>query len=505
MSEKTYIAIDLKSFYASVECIERKLDPMTTNLVVADMSRTEKTIGLAVSPSLKSFGIPGRPRLFEVVQKVKEVNNERKLKAGKLTGESYNINELNANPSLAVSYIVAPPRMAYYMEYSTRIYQVYLKHVAPEDIHVYSIDEVFIDATGYLKSRAMTGHEFARMLIRDVLTTTGITATVGIGTNLYLAKVAMDIMAKKMPADEDGVRIAELDEISYRKELWNHRPLTDFWRVGKGYEKTLEANGMYTMGDVARCSIGGMFERRNEALLYKLFGVNAELLIDHAWGYEPCTIEAIKSYKPETKSLTSGQVLHCPYEFEKAKLVIREMADLLSLDLVEKGLVTNQIVLTVGYDIENLTDPKISKLYKGEVTTDHYGRRVPKHSLGTANFKYTSSTKRIVQEVSDLFDRIVNPDLLIRRMNISVNRLILESDVKDTSSVSEQLSIFVDYEEEERKRAEEDAALKREKQMQTAIIDIKKRYGKNAILKGMNLEDGATAKDRNSQIGGHKA
>lgn len=315
----------------------------------------------------------------------------------------------------------------------------------------------------------------------------------------------MDIMAKKMPADADGVRIAELDEITYRKELWDHRPLTDFWRVGKGYARTLEANGMFTMGDVARCSIGGMFERRNEALLYKLFGVNAELLIDHAWGYEPCTIEAIKSYKPETKSLTSGQVLHCPYEFEKAKLVIREMADLLSLDLVEKGLVTDQIVLTIGYDIENLTDPKISKLYKGEVTTDHYGRKVPKHSQGTANFKYSSSTKRIVQEVSDLFDRIVNPDLLIRRMNISVNRLILESEVKDTSSGSEQLSIFVDYEEEERKRAEEDAALKREKQMQTAIIDIKKRYGKNAILKGMNLEEGATAKDRNSQIGGHKA
>ena len=504
-SDKVYIAIDLKSFYASVECIERKLNPMTTNLVVADMSRTEKTIGLAVSPSLKSFGIPGRPRLFEVVQKVKEVNNERRRKAGKLVGESYNINELNENPSLAVGYIVAPPRMAHYMDYSTRIYQVYLKHVAPEDIHVYSIDEVFIDATGYLKARGMNGHEFAQMLIRDVLATTGITATAGIGTNLYLAKVAMDIKAKKMPADEDGVRIAELDEIAYRKELWDHRPLTDFWRVGKGYERTLEANGMYTMGDVARCSIGGMFDRLNEALLYKLFGVNAELLIDHAWGYEPCTIEAIKSYKPETKSLTSGQVLHYPYEFEKAKLVIREMADLLSLDLVEKGLVTDQIVLTIGYDIENLTDPKISKLYKGEVTTDHYGRKVPKHSQGTANFKYTSSTKRIVQEVSDLFDRIVNPDLLIRRMNISVNRLILESEVKDTSSGSEQLSIFVDYEEEERKRAEEDAALKREKQMQTAIIDIKKRYGKNAILKGMNLEEGATAKDRNSQIGGHKA
>jgi len=504
-SDKVYIAIDLKSFYASVECIERKLNPMTTNLVVADMSRTEKTIGLAVSPSLKSFGIPGRPRLFEVVQKVKEVNNERRRKAGKLVGESYNINELNENPSLAVGYIVAPPRMAHYMDYSTRIYQVYLKHVAPEDIHVYSIDEVFIDATGYLKTRGMNGHEFARMLIRDVLATTEITATAGIGTNLYLAKIAMDIKAKKMPADEDGVRIAELDEISYRKELWDHQPLTDFWRVGKGYARSLEANGMYTMGDVARCSIGGMFERRNEALLYKLFGVNAELLIDHAWGYEPCTIDIIKSYKPETKSLTSGQVLHCPYEFEKAKLVIREMADLLSLDLVEKGLVTNQVVITVGYDIENLTDPKRSKLYKGEITTDHYGRKTPKHSLGTANFAYTSSTKRIVQEVSDLFDRIVNPDLLIRRMNISVNRLIAEGEVKEEASGSEQLSIFVDYGEEERKRAEEKATLEKEKQMQTAIIDIKKRYGKNAILKGMNLEEGATAKDRNSQIGGHKA
>ena len=453
-SDKVYIAIDLKSFYASVECIERKLNPMTTNLVVADMSRTEKTIGLAVSPSLKSFGIPGRPRLFEVVQKVKEVNNERRRKAGKLVGESYNINELNENPSLAVSYIVAPPRMAHYMDYSTRIYQVYLKHVAPEDIHVYSIDEVFIDATGYLKTRGMNGYEFARMLIRDVLATTGITATAGIGTNLYLAKVAMDIKAKKMPADEDGVRIAELDEISYRKELWDHRPLTDFWRVGKGYARSLEANGMYTMGDVARCSIGGMFERRNEALLYKLFGVNAELLIDHAWGYEPCTIDIIKSYKPETKSLTSGQALHCPYEFEKAKLVIREMADLLSLDLVEKGLVTNQVVITVGYDIENLTDPKRSNLYKGEITTDHYGRKTPKDSLGTANFAYTSSTKRIDQEVSDLFDRIVNPDLLIRRMNISVNRLISEGEVKEEASDSEQLSIFVDYEEEDRRESD---------------------------------------------------
>jgi DNA polymerase V len=342
------------------------------------------------------------------------------------------------------------------------------------------------------------------MLIKDVLTTTGITATAGIGTNLYLAKIAMDIKAKKMPADEDGVRIAELDEMSYRKELWEHRPLTDFWRVGKGYARSLEANGMFTMGDVARCSIGGMFERRNEALLYKLFGVNAELLIDHAWGYEPCTIAEIKAYKPETKSLNSGQVLHCPYDAEKAKLVIREMADLLSLDIVEKGLVTNQIVLTIGYDIENLTDPKRSALYWGEVTTDHYGRKIPKHSQGTENFKYTSSTKRIVQAVSDLYDRIVNPNLLIRRMYISVNNLVMEGDVKDTAA-SEQLSFFVDYEKLERERVEESAALEKEKQMQTTIIDIKRKYGKNAILKGMNLEEGATAKDRNAQIGGHKA
>ena len=506
-NEKTYIAIDLKSFYASVECIERKLDPLTTNLLVADVGRTEKTICLAVSPSLKSYGIGGRARLFEALQALKVANEKRRQLAPnkRFTGKSCNAIELRDNPTLEIDFIAAPPRMAHYMEYSTRIYQVYLKHVAPEDIHVYSIDEVFIDATAYLKTRGMTGHEFARMLITDVLKTTGITATAGIGTNLYLAKIAMDIKAKKMPADKDGVRIAELDEMSYRRELWDHRPLTDFWRVGKGYARSLEANGMFTMGDVARCSIGGMFERRNEALLYKLFGVNAELLIDHAWGYEPCTIAEIKAYKPETKSLSSGQVLHCPYDSEKAKLVIREMADLLSLDIVEKGLVTNQIVLTIGYDIENLTDPKISKLYKGEVTTDHYGRKIPKHSQGTENFKYTSSTKRIVQAVSDLFDRIVNPNLLIRRMNISVNNLIDEGKAEDTSGATEQLSIFVDYEKLEQERAEEKAALERERQMQTAIIDIKRKFGKNAILKGMNLEEGATAKDRNAQIGGHKA
>ena len=506
MSEKTYIAIDLKSFYASVECIERNLDPMTTNLVVADEGRTEKTIGLAVSPSLKSFGIPGRPRLFEVVQKVRDANYERRRRAGRLVGESYDINELNANPSLAVSYIVAPPRMAYYMDYSAQIYQVYLRHVAPEDIHVYSIDEVFIDATSYLKTRKMTGREFARMLIKDVLSTTGITATAGIGTNLYLCKVAMDIVAKHVEADEDGVRIAELDEMSYRKLLWNHRPLTDFWRVGKGYQNTLEANGLYTMGDIARCSVGNPYGRYNEGLLYKLFGVNAELLIDHAWGWEPCTIEHIKAYKPQSNSLGSGQVLHCPYDFEKAKLITREMTDLLVLDLVEKGLVTDQLVLTVGYDIENLTDPKINKLYNGPVTTDYYGRKVPKHAHGTANLeKYTSSTKAIIAAMDELYERIVDPNLLVRRINIVANRLKDENEVKSQPMAAEQLSIFDDFEALDRERAEEEASLQKEKQMQSAIIDIKKKFGKNAILRGMNLEEGATAKDRNAQIGGHKA
>ena len=506
-SEKTYIAIDLKSFYASVECIERGLDPMTTNLLVADVNRTEKTICLAVSPSLKSYGIGGRARLFEALQALRDANERRRqlAPAKRFTGKSYRAEELRDNPALEIDFIAAPPRMAHYMEYSTRIYKVYLKHVAPEDIHVYSIDEVFIDATSYLKSKGMTGHEFALMLIKDVLATTGITATAGIGTNLYLAKIAMDIKAKKMPADKDGVRIAELDEMSYRRELWDHRPLTDFWRVGAGYARSLEANGMFTMGDVARCSVGGTFDRQNEALLYKLFGVNAELLIDHAWGYEPCTIAEIKAYKPETKSLSSGQVLHCPYDAQKAKLVIREMADLLSLDLVDKGLVTDQIVLTVGYDIENLKSPDISRGYRGEITTDRYGRKIPKHAQGTENFKYTSSTKRIVKAVSDLYDRIVDPKLLIRRMNISVNHLIEENSAGSVTGETEQLSFFVDYEKLERERAEEKAALKKEKQMQTAIIDIKKRFGKNAILKGMNLEEGATAKDRNAQIGGHKA
>ena len=503
MKERSYIAIDLKSFYASVECMQRGLDPMTTNLVVADKSRTEKTICLAVSPSLKSYGVPGRPRLFEVVQKIKAVNNQRKWKAPKktLVGESYNNTELQARPELAVSYIVAPPQMAKYMEVSTQIYNVYLKYISPEDIHVYSIDEVFIDATHYLGTYKCTAHELAIRMIRDVLATTGITATAGIGTNMFLCKVAMDIVAKKMPADKDGVRIAELDETSFRQQLWNHRPLTDFWRVGKGYAKKLEENGMFTLGDIALESM----TERGEDRLYKLFGVNAELLIDHAWGWEPCTIEEIKKYKPSTNSLGSGQVLHCPYDNEKARLIVHEMTDLLVLDLVEKHLVTDQLVLTVGYDIENLTDPKISKYYTGPVTTDHYGRQIPKHAHGTVNLdRQTSSTRIIVEAMLGLFDRIVDKKLLVRRVNVSANRVVSESSV-DTSAPMEQLDLFTDYEELERKKKAEQAALEREKKAQKAIIELRKKYGKNAVLKGMNLQEGATTKDRNEQVGGHKA
>jgi DNA polymerase V len=502
MEQRTYIAIDLKSFYASVECRERNLDPLTTNLVVADASRTEKTIGLAVSPSLKSFGIGGRPRLFEVIQKVNEVNAERRMKAGRLVGESYDYLELRKNPKLAVSYIVAPPRMAYYMEYSTRIYQVYLKYIAPEDIHVYSIDEVFMDVTNYLQTYKMTPKELAMTIIKDVLKTTGITATAGIGANMFLCKVAMDIVAKKMPADENGVRIAELDEMSYRKTLWSHRPLTDFWRVGQGTQKKLEAVGIYTMGDIAKCSIGetGYYK---EELLYKLFGKNAELLIDHAWGYEPCTIAEVKKYKPSTNSLSSGQVLHCPYDAKKAKLVTREMADLLVLDIVEKGLLTDQIVLTIGYDIENLTDGNRKRAYKGEITYDHYGRAVPKHAHGTHNLpKHSSSTKEILKAVSELFDKIVNPSLLIRRINIAFCRVMDEESARNARPV-EQIDIFSIL--EDKPSNNEDEFLKREKKMQLALLDIKGRFGKNAVVRGMNLEEGATAIDRNGQIGGHKA
>jgi len=505
MEQKQYVCIDLKSFYASVECIERGLDPMTTNLVVADVSRTEKTICLAVTPSLKAHGISGRARLFEVIQQLKVVNSRRQQNAPgrKLTGSSWNDVELRQDLSLAVDYIAAPPQMAHYMKVSTQIYQVYLKYIAPEDIHVYSIDEVFIDLTSYLKPSGLTARQFTSMMIADVLKTTGITAAAGIGTNLYLAKIAMDIEAKHAEPDENGVRIAELDEMTYKQKLWSHRPLTDFWRVGHGYAKKLEENGLYTMGDIARCSLGKDGAYYNEDLLYKLFGVNAELLIDHAWGYEPCTIAEIKAYKPETNSIGSGQVLQSSYTFEKAKLVVKEMTDLLVLDLVDKNLVTDQMVLTIGYDVENLQG---KSSYKGEVTTDHYGRKIPKHAHGTANLdRQTSSTKLIMDAVMELYDRIVNPDLLVRRINLTACKVVDESEAKQYSVAGEQLDIFTDYAELERKRAEEKAALEREKNMQKAVLELKKKYGKNIILKGMNLEEDATARERNAQIGGHKA
>ena len=501
MNNKTYIAIDLKSFYASVEAMERGMDPMTTNLLVADLSRTEKTICLAVSPSLKAYGISGRARMFEAIQQVKNANAERLRKAPgrKFSGSSFDDNELKANPNLSIDYVVAVPRMALYIEYSTRIYDVYLKYVAPEDIHVYSIDEVFIDATAYLKTLNMSAHDFTRMLIKDVLATTGVTATAGIGTNLYLCKVAMDITAKHIPADKDGVRIAELDEMSYRRLLWDHKPLTDFWRVGKGISKKLEQNYMFTMGDVARCSV------YNEDLLYKLFGINAELLIDHAWGWEPCTIADIKAYKPTTNCLSSGQVLHCPYDFEKAKIVLKEMLEALSLDLVEKKLVTDQIVLTIGYDIENLTDAKRRESFKGEIKTDFYGRQIPKHARGTANLgRKTASTRLMTDAVVKAYEENVDKNLLIRRINITANRVVPEETLSQTPAPY-QLSLFEDYEETEKQKAKEDAELEKERRIQETLIGIKNKFGKNAILKGLNLQEGATAKDRNEQIGGHKA
>lgn len=502
--EKSYIAIDLKSFYASVECTERGLDPMTTNLVVADPSRTEKTICLAVSPSLKTYGIPGRPRLFEVVQKVRETNALRQLSApgGKFTGSSFDFKQLQTSPELAVDYLVAPPQMAHYMEISARIYQIYLKYIAPEDIHVYSIDEVFLDVTAYLKTYGLSPRELAMKMILDVLHTTGITATAGIGPNLYLCKIALDIEAKHIPPDQNGVRIAELDEMSYRRKLWSHRPLTDFWRVGAGIAKKLESYGMYTMGDVARCSLGRQNDFLNEDLLYRLFGVNAELLIDHAWGWEPCTMADIKAYKPESSSVGSGQVLQCPYPFEKARLAAHEMADLLSLDLVDKGLAADQIVLTVGYDMENLKNGNRS--YSGETTTDRYGRKIPKHAHGTANLdRYTSSSRLIIQAALELFDRIVNPDLLVRRLYLTANHVLAEKDVPENSS-GQQLSLF-SYAENQAQQEAREAELLREKKMQEAVLEIKRKFGKNAILKGMNLVEGATAKDRNGRIGGHKA
>ena len=500
--EKCYIAIDLKSFYASQECIERGLDPMTTNLVVADASRTEKTICLAVSPSLKAYGVSGRARLFEAIQKISEVNALRREKAPKrqFTGKSSNDIALKNDPSLEIDFIIAPPRMGHYMECSSRIYGIYLQFVAPEDIHVYSIDEVFIDATPYLKTYNLTPRQFAQKLIMAVLDVTGITATAGIGTNLFLAKVAMDIVAKKLPADEHGVRIAQLNEKTYRQTLWNHRPLTDFWRVGPGYTRKLERNGLFTMGDIARCSLGKETDFHNEALLHRLFGVNAELLIDHAWGYEPCTIADIKAYKPSTNCICSGQVLHCPYDCEKAKLIVREMTDLLVLDLVDKGLVTDQMVLTIGYDRENLSDPEAVKAYKGAIATDHYGRKIPKHSHGTANLhRKSSSTRLITDAVMKLFDEIIDPTLLVRRINLTAAHVLPEHLVQPETEMT-QLDLFVDQTD----MAEEET-LAREKSRQKAVLHIQKKYGKNAIVKGMNLQEGATTMDRNRQIGGHKA
>ncbi len=499
--QRTYIAIDLKSFYASVECIDRGLDPMSTHLVVADASRTEKTICLAVSPSLKTYGISGRARLFEVVQRIKQVNDERKWKCRNytFTGKSVFAKELMEHPDWQVDYIAAPPQMAHYIECSTRIYNIYLKYIAAEDIHVYSIDEVFMDVTNYLESYRMSAHNLAMTIIRDVLKQTGITATAGIGTNMYLCKVAMDIVAKKMPADEDGVRIAELDEYNYRKQLWNHRPLTDFWRVGKGIAQKLEEYGIYTMGQIARCSL------RNEALLYRLFGVNAELLIDHAWGWEPCTIDLVKAYRPESNSLSSGQVLNEPYTFKKARVVAHEMADAVALDLVDKRLVTDQIVLTVGYDIESLTNPAICSLYCGEVATDYYGRKVPKHAHGTANLDgYSSSAQAIIRAVLSLYDRIVNPNLLVRRLTLSINHVIPENQIPKRDKTV-QLDLFTDYETKAKEEQEKKTAMEKERKMQETILGIKKKFGKNAILKGVNFEEGATAKERNKQIGGHKA
>ena len=519
--KRTYIAIDLKSFYASVECAERRLDPLRTNLVVADAGRTEKTICLAVSPSLKAHGIPGRARLFEVIQKVREVNAVRLNEAIRqhkavhtkdacgrkkyeFSSASFDADALAADPSLELSYITAPPRMALYMQYSTRIYQIYLKYIAPEDIHVYSIDEVFMDVTGYLDTYGMSAYELAMAMIREVLYETGITATAGIAPNLYLCKVAMDIVAKHVPAGRDGVRIAEIDEMSYRRLLWSHRPLTDFWRVGRGYAEKLEAQGLYTMGDIARCSLGKATDYYNEDLLYRLFGVNAELLIDHAWGWEPVTIDQIKAYKPESSSIGSGQVMQCPYEWSKARIIVREMTDLLVLDLVDKGLVTNQMVLTVGYDRESLTGARAGS-YHGEVKLDHYGRKVPKHAHGTANLDgYTNSTKEIVDAVLALYDRITDPKLLVRRVNVVAAYVTNEKSVRNGTAY-EQIDLFTDQAALQKQRAEAAAKREKEKSRQKAILRIQKKYGKNAVLKGTNFEEGATTRERNHQIGGHKA
>jgi len=488
---RQYIAIDLKSFYASVECRELGLDPLTTNLVVADVSRTEKTICLAVSPSLKAYGISGRARLFEVIQRVGEVNRARLRRAGAFSGKSCDAAALAADPALELDYIAAVPRMSLYMEYSTRIYQIYLRYIAPEDIHVYSIDEVFIDATEYLATYQLTAHELAIRMVREVLRETGITATAGIGTNLYLAKIAMDVMAKKAQPDADGVRLAQLDEMSYRRQLWGHRPLTDFWRVGRGTAKRLESAGMYTMGDVARCSV------EDEEILYRMFGVNAELLIDHAWGWEPCTIDLVKAYVPDEKSFSYGQVLMEPYDFSKARVIVHEMADAAALALVEKRMCAEQVVLTISY--ESLD--RQQKNYQGEVTVNRYGRKVPKHAHGTQNLGGpTSAGSRIVNAALQIYDRTVDPSLLIRFVSLALAHV--SSEKQETGQDKwEQLSLFTN--EEDREKQEE--KLEKERQLQETMITIKKKYGKNAILKGVNFEEGATGRERNRQVGGHKA
>ncbi len=497
--DKIYMCIDLKSFYASVECIERNLKPLDTNLVVADESRTDKAICLAVSPSLKAYGLSGRCRLFEAKQKVKEINYLRRknINYKKFTGKSYIDSELKKDKNLELDFIRAVPRMKLYMKYSTTIYGIYLKYVAPEDILVYSIDEVFCDITNYLKLYKMTAEELVVKIIGDVYKTTGITATAGIGTNMYLAKVAMDITAKKMKPNKFGVRLAKLDETSYKKELWDHKPLTDFWRVGKGYQKKLEENNMITMGDVARMSID------NEDLLFKLFGINAEFLIDHAWGYEPCTIKDAKSYKPSSNSVSQGQVLHSPYNYEKAELIIKEMVDSLVFDLVAKHLKTNKLVLTIIYDIENLTNPEIARHYHGEITIDNYGRSIPKHSHGTINIDHmTSSNKIITKEVIKLYNRIVNPLLLIRKINLTACDVVNEN--YEEKKISEQLDLFTNYEKITKQKEKENQDEINERKIQKTLLDIKRKYGKNALLKGMNFIEGSTAIERNKEVGGHK-
>ena len=523
--QRTIIAIDLKSFYASVECADRKYDPLSTNLVVADATRTEKTICLAVSPSLKAHGISGRARLFEVVQRVREVNAERFKKARALgvlprgadgkyhfTSSSFDAEALAADPSLELAYIVAPPRMALYEKISTRVFSIYMKYVSPEDIHVYSIDECFLDVTAYLRTYRMNAHELAITMIREVLYTTGITATAGIGTNLYLAKVAMDIVAKHVPADQDGVRIAELDERKYRKLLWCHTPLTDFWRVGRGIARRMEKLGCHTMGDIARLSV------QNEDAIYGALGINAELLIDHAWGWEPTTIARIRQYRPESNSLSSGQVLKEPYDAEKGKLIVREMTELLALDLVRKGLVTKKVTLTICFDRSavycSFQGPtlrestwrvtKTGRIYTGKLGMDPYGRPVPAHAHGTGNLeRYTSSGRKIVECMLELYDRIMDPDLPLRRVYVSAEGLIPEKEIP--GEAPEQLDLFTDYAEQERRRAAEKREEAREKRLQQATLQLHARFGKNAVLKGMNLMEGGTTIERNGQIGGHRA